>query len=145
MSTTFELTPCCSCSLSAPPRASQKDLAAGRWQAEGWRCFLLLGVFFFLINSWRGERREWILETLTSRFVGKGNSYPPDQRNLLCFNFVHLRVEMVSKCRLLAPFLLAASGTGFNKPSFVTKLAGTSSPFLQGWWHRLEASSGLGA
>lgn len=79
-----------------------------------------------------------------SRFVGKGNSYPLDQRNLLCFNFVYLRVQMVSKCRLLAPFLLAASVTGVNKPLFVTKLAETSSVFLRGWWHRLEASSGLG-
>lgn len=78
-----------------------------------------------------------------NRFVGKGNSRPLDQRNLLYINLMYLQVQMLSKC-LLVLFLLATNVNVFNNLLFVTKLAEMFSVLLQSWWHCLQAVSGLG-
>lgn len=50
----------------------------------------------FLLKCWQVEWHKWIIEMLMDRFVGKGNSYPLDQGNLLYINFTYLQVQMCS-------------------------------------------------
>lgn len=62
-----------------------------------------------------------------------------DQRNLLGINSIYLQVQLLCKRLLVGLLLLTAAGAVFNNLLFGTKLAGTLSAFLQGWWHCLRA------